>query len=244
MPELGDRVDFDVGATPDLRGSLEVLLAGGRRVIVIGVGEPKMRDDGVGPFVIVRLYELVLFGGEPAPDRMAFIKRAGGGGYREFERLLLLNPNTTPENWLGEMVEFRPDVVLIVDSAQLGAPPGTVELVPAEKIVNVVGISTHTLPIPILVDRLKSEVPGVDVYLVGVEPEVIDGNRQVNYYVDGKRPDFLDFLDTVEANEDLPFFDFDLTDTIGSVGASLARVLYEVFIDLGYISPALPPNSR
>lgn len=224
---------------------------------VVGVGETKMRDDGVGPFVVVELLKRALgVTGRGEGLRVEFVRRANevasGRGEVEtsaaagarrtgrYESLLIINANTTPEHWTDELVQFSPDLVLLVDAAELGAVPPHAELVDADRIVEVVPVSTHTLPLSVFVDDLRSKIPGVVVKLLGVQPEVVDGNRRIEYYVPPMNPSFDLFLETCELDENIPFFAFDVGQAAMAAAEAVVTALLDFFDEVGI----LPRGSR
>ncbi len=116
------------------------------RVAILGVGHELNGDDGAG-LAVARALE----------------KRLAGQ-----DRLLVIEAGPAPENQTGRLRAFGPDLVLIVDAAQMGAAPGSVRLVPWQATTGL-SASTHTLPLHILAKYLTHEL-GCDVALLGLQP--------------------------------------------------------------------------
>ncbi len=116
------------------------------RVAILGVGHELNGDDGGRPAVARALEERLA-----GQDRLQVIE----GGYR-------------PGKPDGAVRAFGPDLVLIVDAAQMGAAPGTVRLVPWQATTGL-SASTHTLPLHILANFLTHEL-GCDVALLWPPP--------------------------------------------------------------------------
>lgn len=116
------------------------------RGAVLGIGNVLNGDDGAGPAVVGRLQATI----PPRPD------------------LLLLNSGIAPENEIGALRRFAPDLVLLLDAAQMDAPPGTVRWVPWE-LLGGVSASTHSLPLSLLATYLQAEL-GCQVALLGIQP--------------------------------------------------------------------------
>ena len=114
------------------------------RLAIVGVGQPLRGDDGLGPAVARRLVAL-------ADDS-----------------LLVVDAGHAPENCLGPIIRFRPDVILLIDAARGGGAPGTlVWLRPDEADGR--GGSTHTLSLAMLAGYLAAE-SGAAVHILGIEP--------------------------------------------------------------------------
>jgi hydrogenase 3 maturation protease len=116
------------------------------RLAVVGVGQALRGDDGAGPAVVARVRELL------PPD----------------EALLLLDAAHAPENVLGRLIRFNPDVVLFIDAVRAGAPPGAVRWL-AAGAAEAAGGSTHTLPLAMLAEFITAET-GAAVYVIGIQP--------------------------------------------------------------------------
>lgn len=114
------------------------------RVAVVGVGHELRGDDAAGLAVARRT--------------QAF---AG-------ERLLVLEGGPAPENVTGLLRRFRPELVLLVDAAEMGAAPGTVRWLTPDAVEGL-SATTHTMPLSMLARYLQHELD-CGVYLVGIQP--------------------------------------------------------------------------
>ena len=70
---------------------------------MVGVGHDLWGDDGVGPAVVHSLQESL-------------------PGY---DQLLLVDAGPAPENFTGKLRGFNPDIILLVDAAELDMLPGS-----------------------------------------------------------------------------------------------------------------------
>jgi hydrogenase 3 maturation protease len=123
-----------------------VPVADTRRVAFLGIGHPLRRDDAVGVVVCERM--------RPALRRRRDVLVVSGG--------------SAPENCVGALRAFSPDLVVVLDAARMGQPPGTVMRIdPSDP--RAAGASTHTLPLPVFCEYLKTTL-GCDVTLLGIEP--------------------------------------------------------------------------
>ena len=124
-----------------------VQMTRGARVAVVGMGHELRGDDAAGVAVV----------------------RALGADAAGNERLLTIDAGPAPENQIGPLLRFKPDMILFVDAAQMGEAPGTVRWVPWGQ-VDGAGISTHTLSPRVLARFLMREL-GCEVLLLGIQPE-------------------------------------------------------------------------
>ena len=79
---------------------------------------------------------------------------------------------TAPENLTGEIKTFNPDLLVIIDAANLGKKPGTTAVFSAKQLRGV-SFSTHTLPLGMIIDYIKGYVD-CSVVLIGIQPKSIE----------------------------------------------------------------------
>ncbi|MBI2407261.1 MAG: hydrogenase 3 maturation endopeptidase HyCI [Gemmatimonadetes bacterium] len=125
------------------------------RVAVVGVGNPLRADDGVGCRIAGALADAC---------RRGPLARRGG--------LTVVDAEDVPENFLGVVTAARPDVVLFVDSANLGASPGSSALLDAATLDDA-GACTHRTPLR-LTASLIERLTGAAVLLLAVQPASLE----------------------------------------------------------------------
>lgn len=126
------------------------------RVAVIGVGNAARGDDAAGAFAARDL----LGGRLPLP-----------------EKALVIDAGDVPENFTGVIRAFKPDLVVIVDSARAGQPPGSVFLVDPADVAEE-DISTHRVPLSRLA-RYVRETMGSRVMILGIAPSSLEEGAAV-----------------------------------------------------------------
>lgn len=112
--------------------------------VLLGIGNTHRRDDGAGNYIASR------FGKE---------------GWKVFDC------GTTPENFSGVVRREHPEILVIMDAADMGLYPGECAIIPKEKIRDV-GIGTHQLPLDIFIDFLGNVVGRV--ILIGIQPGIVE----------------------------------------------------------------------
>ena len=113
----------------------------GRTVIVVGVGNRLCGDDGVGPRVV---------------DRVAI----AGPEH-------VIDAGTTPENFLGPLIEHAPQVVLFVDAVAFGETPGHTILATVGELADRLN-TTHAPSLRLVADILAAY--GIECWVLGIQP--------------------------------------------------------------------------
>jgi hydrogenase 3 maturation protease len=116
------------------------------RIAVLGIGHELRGDDAAGIAVARGLASLVNLR----------------------QRLLVIDVGPAPENFTGTVRRFKPDLVLLVDAAQLNEAPGSLRWIDWQDTVGLTA-STHTLPLHVLSRYLAGEL-GCKVALLGIQP--------------------------------------------------------------------------
>ena len=118
------------------------------RIAIVGIGNVLRSDDAAGMLVAHALLER-----ECSADT---------------NYVLVLEAGHAPENGTAELRSFGPDMVLLIDAADMGREPGTVEWI-SEDDIDGMSASTHSLPISMLAKYLTLEL-GCNVKLLGIQP--------------------------------------------------------------------------
>jgi hydrogenase 3 maturation protease len=116
------------------------------RVAIVGLGHELRGDDGAG-IALARALQSVL------PDE---------------ERLLVIDAGPAPENYTGPLRRFAPQLVLLVDAADMDRPPGTIGWASWQNLEGL-GAFTHSLSPRVLASYLIAEL-GCEVRVVGIQP--------------------------------------------------------------------------
>lgn len=74
----------------------------------------------------------------------------------------------TPEDDLAVIRRMEPDLLLLVDAAQMGLEPGAIDIVDEDAVVTDLLITTHSLPIKFLLKELKACCN--KVVFLGIQP--------------------------------------------------------------------------
>lgn len=115
--------------------------------LLLAVGNDMMGDDGAGPYLVELLAQ------KPA------------------EGWSVINGGSAPENYAHQVRELAPRRVVIVDATDMGLAPGDIRVVDERCIADMFIMTTHSLPISFLIERLRESVD--EVVFVGIQPAVV-----------------------------------------------------------------------
>jgi len=178
-------------------------LNGAKRVVFLGIGEEKLTDDGVGPYIISELL--------PYTN----------------EKFLFLNAGIDPMIRIEDIINFNPSHLVLLDTCTLSKPPGTVAILERENICDSVPISTHTIPVHIVIDLIVEKLPDLLVFMIGFVPESLEGFTELRQY----KQDTLS-LEELSENIDYPFFEINLTETLQIVADQVIEIIKKLIKNL------------
>jgi len=109
--------------------------------ILLGIGNGDRGDDGIGPFIASRFKH---------PDWLS------------------IDAGTAPENFTGVVRKHKPELLVLVDAADMGLTPGAIRRIP-RVLIQDTGWSTHMLPLYHVIDFLAGTVTG-EIIVIGIQP--------------------------------------------------------------------------
>ncbi len=109
--------------------------------VLMGIGNELKGDDGIGNILA---------------------REFSGDGW------LSIACETVPENFTGVIRRERPNILVIVDAADMGLAPGDMRIIPDEKLGSA-GFGTHGMPLSSLVSVLDGIAD--DIIFIGVQPK-------------------------------------------------------------------------
>ena len=121
-------------------------LNGSSKVLIIGLGNPCLGDDGLGDQIVELMKK-----------------------YPPIEGVDFLICETVPESFTGTIKRLKPDRMILVDAAEIGAKPGETAFV-APREVKTIPISTHNLPISLFTDYLQKEL-STEIMILAIQPK-------------------------------------------------------------------------
>ena len=134
----------------DVEDKFRQAVSGAERIAVLAVGSTLRGDDAAGLLAAQALARHI-------------------GRKRTTPEIAIFQGETAPENQTGAIKRFRPTHLIILDAADLGREAGHIELIDSEAFSTNASFSTHSLPLKILVDYLRSFAP-FEVIVIGIQP--------------------------------------------------------------------------
>ncbi len=119
--------------------------------IILGIGNRLGGDDAAGTHVVDILNQ-----------RLHKTKTLSPAN------IIAIDAGTVPENYSSVIRQHRPDLLLLIDAADMGLLPGTLRIIPPEKI-SALSFSTHSMPLSLFISYVKEFCR--KVVLVGIQPE-------------------------------------------------------------------------
>jgi hydrogenase 3 maturation protease len=131
--------------------------------IVLGIGNRLGGDDAAGTCVVDML------------NRMRHRAKA-----LLTAEIVAIDAGTAPESYTSVIRQHRPDLLILVDAADMGLPPGALRTITPDKI-SILSFSTHHMPLSMFISYVK-EFCG-KVLLVGVQPERTEADSGISKVV-------------------------------------------------------------
>jgi hydrogenase 3 maturation protease len=142
------------------KAQLKKQLKGAQRLAILGIGSALRGDDALGLKIVAQLKKESI-----SVKRPLSIK--------------LFSCATTPENSTGEIRQFNPTHIIIVDALYIGKRPGSLSLVDLRQASFNVSFSTHGLPLKMLARYLARSL-SCRVLCIGVEPKSLEFNAALS----------------------------------------------------------------
>lgn len=143
----------------------------------MGIGQEMFGDDAAGVLVARRLKRF------------------------EDHNLLVVEACYVPENFTGAVRKFQPDLVLLVDAAQMGAAPGTIGWIDWRNTAGI-SVSSHTGPLSSVANFIATTM-GCEVWIVGIQPADLTMDAPVSPAVHAAVDEVAEVMASVTASVDV-----------------------------------------
>ena len=124
-----------------------------KNVLFVGIGNLLKMDDGVGVYISKRI--------------------------RNIGNISSLTAEVSIENYIGKINNLNPEILVLIDCADIKSPAGTYKLLPISQIRDLT-FNTHNISLKRLSDFFT-----MTVYVLAIQPEKIDFGENLSYLVKG-----------------------------------------------------------
>ena len=114
--------------------------------ILLGIGNEMKGDDAVGTYIAKKFKE---------------------------KGWITMDCATVPENYVGKVIGYEPEKVVIVDAADMGLKPGEIRRISKDKMGRA-SFSTHSLPLSIFISHIEKET-NAEIVVIGIQPKSMYG---------------------------------------------------------------------
>jgi len=120
-------------------------------ILFVGIGNQLRKDDGIGVYISTRI--------------------------RETESVKAITVEVSIENYIGKINSVKHDMLVMIDCADIGMPPGSYRLLPVCDTTDLT-FNTHNISLKRVSEFFKGEV-----FLLAIQPESIDFGEDLSYLV-------------------------------------------------------------
>ncbi|MCK4796475.1 MAG: hydrogenase maturation protease [Spirochaetes bacterium] len=145
---------------------------GKNSVLILGIGNPIRKDDGIGPAIITHLQNS-----------------------REYNHVDFLDGGTDGLSLIEYIKDYKK--VIIIDAVDMGASPGDIRLFsPDEVKLNIIteSLSTHGFGLAEVIDLIKKLGIKVDLKIIGIQPKDISLGQGLNKEISAKIGEIIDIV--------------------------------------------------
>jgi hydrogenase 3 maturation protease len=122
----------------------------------MGIGNELKADDGIGLRVAKELQK---------------------DGLQNKETMII--PADVPENWIQPIAKFRPELLVLVDTADFRGKAGEIRAIKDDEISKVF-TNTHSVPLILFLEAIKKQVPKTRTIFIGIQPKTMDFGKPMS----------------------------------------------------------------
>lgn len=140
--------------------------------VIICVGNLERGDDGVGLYIADLLRK------------------------RGRTKAKIIKAGVVPENFIGPVINARPERILFIDACLFNGNPGEFRLFDHSQLENLTpsNFSTHTPPLNLIAELLKSETDA-EIWLLGIRPSEPHGGAELSPPVRAALNEIVSFIE-------------------------------------------------
>jgi hydrogenase 3 maturation protease len=126
------------------------------RAVVVGVGNELKADDGIG----IRVAKQLQADGLAGKD-------------------ILVIPAEVPENYIQPIAKFRPELLILIDTADFQGKAGDVRAIRDDEVSKVFA-NTHSIPLVLFLEAIKKQAPKTRTVFIGIQPKTLQFGKPMS----------------------------------------------------------------
>jgi hydrogenase 3 maturation protease len=140
-------------------------------IVVLGIGNRMRSDDGIGSIIASELKSF----------RLAKVN--------------VFDCETSPENYLEQVIALRPAWVIFIDACNFGGAAGEFKLFEYQEIpaVSYGLLSTHTLPLGLSIELIRNQV-NCRISLLGIQPKSLNFGMKLSEDLIRAKQEIIQFI--------------------------------------------------
>lgn len=140
----------------------------GKRILFVGIGNVLKKDDGAGVYISSRI--------------------------KTRENISALTVEVSIENYIGKINSLNPDILILIDCADMGEKAGTVRLFTLQEMSDLT-FNTHNISLKKLAGFFKAET-----FLLGIQPMDLGFGENISYLVRGVSNEIINQINKPEVS--------------------------------------------
>jgi len=150
-----------------MKKEIENALSFDNKTLFVCIGNSLRGDDGVGPYIAEKL---------------------------KSKNIKVINAGQILENYIDEIISLKPSKIIIIDAAFFNGKVGEYRILEESKLNSYKLISTHSIPINLLLNIIRQDLLDVKIVILGIQPKNIDYNEQLTPYVKKTADEIVEFI--------------------------------------------------
>lgn len=142
----------------------------GKKPVIVCLGNDLRNDDGIGPYIARNIKN---------------------------NKFKIIDAGQVFENYIYDIINYRPTDIIIIDAAFFGGSTGDVSLIGEDKISCVKMVSTHALPLTHILDIIKAELNNVNIYIIGIQISNTGFGEDISDSVKKVGDDIINYINSI-----------------------------------------------